>query len=284
MSDPKPSLTVPSTRPKRTKTLTWDEETMALHDVDRGTRMKIDEPDTPFASYQTEQEVEGMESFTLEGDTKAPLTLDGGSAPANPLASQSSSTSTSASNVQIAHGSESSLMKLQVTSDMKLTRGISEQSQDDGGLDGMVQPRSPGGSPPGSSVGLFGHLDTGDKAGNGNAGNGNVNAGSGNAGNANDAFSLDLFGKLDSFAKSAVESPVYSYREDSLEESPTGAGIGLDVKDETGNDVGEVVPDPQFESKRNKHYNEFEMMKRWKERQTAGMDDSEEDEDEDEEK
>lgn len=31
--------------------LTWDEETIAEHDKERGTRMKIDEPDTPFARY-----------------------------------------------------------------------------------------------------------------------------------------------------------------------------------------------------------------------------------------
>lgn len=28
--------------------VTWDEETIALHDADRGTRMKIDEPKTPY--------------------------------------------------------------------------------------------------------------------------------------------------------------------------------------------------------------------------------------------
>ena len=31
--------------------LTWDEETIAEHDKERGTRMKIDEPDTPYARY-----------------------------------------------------------------------------------------------------------------------------------------------------------------------------------------------------------------------------------------
>mmetsp|Transcript_26126 Transcript_26126/g.81314 ORF Transcript_26126/g.81314 Transcript_26126/m.81314 type:complete len:147 (+) Transcript_26126:209-649(+) len=31
--------------------LTWDEETIAEHDKERGTRMKIDEADTPFAYY-----------------------------------------------------------------------------------------------------------------------------------------------------------------------------------------------------------------------------------------
>ena len=29
--------------------IAWDEPTIAEHDKERGTRMKIDEPDTPFA-------------------------------------------------------------------------------------------------------------------------------------------------------------------------------------------------------------------------------------------
>jgi len=29
--------------------VTFDEPVIAMHDLDRGTRMKIDEPDTPFA-------------------------------------------------------------------------------------------------------------------------------------------------------------------------------------------------------------------------------------------
>ncbi|CEG38937.1 protein phosphatase inhibitor ipp2 [Plasmopara halstedii] len=31
--------------------VTWDEETIARHNLDRGTRMKIDEPDTPYHYY-----------------------------------------------------------------------------------------------------------------------------------------------------------------------------------------------------------------------------------------
>ncbi|EEY56100.1 uncharacterized protein PITG_08876 [Phytophthora infestans T30-4] len=31
--------------------VTWDEETIALHNLDRGTRMKIDEPNTPYHYY-----------------------------------------------------------------------------------------------------------------------------------------------------------------------------------------------------------------------------------------
>eukprot|EP00518_Triparma_eleuthera_P000993 CAMPEP_0182460492 /NCGR_PEP_ID=MMETSP1319-20130603/5349_1 /TAXON_ID=172717 /ORGANISM="Bolidomonas pacifica, Strain RCC208" /LENGTH=53 /DNA_ID=CAMNT_0024659597 /DNA_START=209 /DNA_END=367 /DNA_ORIENTATION=- len=37
-------------KPRATK-LTWDEAGIAEHDLTRGTRQKIDEPDTPFASY-----------------------------------------------------------------------------------------------------------------------------------------------------------------------------------------------------------------------------------------
>ena len=37
-----------TTEPKKPK-ITWDEEVIAEHDKLRGTRMKIDEPDTPFA-------------------------------------------------------------------------------------------------------------------------------------------------------------------------------------------------------------------------------------------
>ncbi|KAF0715264.1 Aste57867_3478 [Aphanomyces stellatus] len=32
----------------------WDEETIALHDLDRGTRMKIEEPNTPYHYYAGE--------------------------------------------------------------------------------------------------------------------------------------------------------------------------------------------------------------------------------------
>ena len=39
------------------KTLTWDEETIAEHDKLRGTRQKIDEPDTPFNYDFDEQEL-----------------------------------------------------------------------------------------------------------------------------------------------------------------------------------------------------------------------------------
>ena len=37
--------------------VTWDEETIALHDMDRGTRMKIEEPNTPYHYYAESDQV-----------------------------------------------------------------------------------------------------------------------------------------------------------------------------------------------------------------------------------
>ncbi|CAI5746800.1 unnamed protein product [Peronospora destructor] len=37
--------------------VTWDEKTIALHDLDRGTRIKIDEPNTPYHYYREGDEV-----------------------------------------------------------------------------------------------------------------------------------------------------------------------------------------------------------------------------------
>ncbi|OQR99125.1 hypothetical protein ACHHYP_07236 [Achlya hypogyna] len=34
----------------------WDEATIALHDLDRGTRMKINEPNTPYHYYEGEED------------------------------------------------------------------------------------------------------------------------------------------------------------------------------------------------------------------------------------
>jgi hypothetical protein len=36
----------------------WDEETIAKHDLERGTRMKIEEPNTPYHYYTSDQEEE----------------------------------------------------------------------------------------------------------------------------------------------------------------------------------------------------------------------------------
>lgn len=43
---------------KRDTTITWDEETIERHDLDRGTRMKIEEPNTPYNYYDMEQDAE----------------------------------------------------------------------------------------------------------------------------------------------------------------------------------------------------------------------------------
>ncbi|CAK4085277.1 unnamed protein product [Aphanomyces euteiches] len=41
--------------PRRPR-IKWDEETITLHDLDRGTRMKIDEPNTPYHYYSESAE------------------------------------------------------------------------------------------------------------------------------------------------------------------------------------------------------------------------------------
>jgi hypothetical protein len=40
-----------SATPPGSTHVSWDEETIAKHDLERGTRMKIDEPDTPYHYY-----------------------------------------------------------------------------------------------------------------------------------------------------------------------------------------------------------------------------------------
>eukprot|EP00937_MAST-01D_sp_MAST-1D-sp2_P004778 g4778.t1 len=62
--------------------LTWDEETIAEHDKDRGTRMKIDEPDTPYEppyDFHSEQE-DGSLGDAADGvaDTAASAHTGGG--------------------------------------------------------------------------------------------------------------------------------------------------------------------------------------------------------------
>ncbi|KAJ0397307.1 hypothetical protein P43SY_004026 [Pythium insidiosum] len=51
--------------------VTWDEETIALHDAERGTRMKIEEPKTPYHYYRSDHddgagEGEGRSSLALQ--------------------------------------------------------------------------------------------------------------------------------------------------------------------------------------------------------------------------
>eukprot|EP00938_MAST-03A_sp_MAST-3A-sp1_P007374 g7374.t1 len=45
------------TDPRRRRRIVWDEEVIAEHDKERGTRQKIDEPDTPY-EYAVEEEEE----------------------------------------------------------------------------------------------------------------------------------------------------------------------------------------------------------------------------------
>jgi len=45
---PKPQA-LPALETNEKTRVTFDEPVIAMHDEDRGTRMKIDEPDTPFA-------------------------------------------------------------------------------------------------------------------------------------------------------------------------------------------------------------------------------------------
>ena len=46
----------PRTAPKEKKALKWDEVAIEEHDLLRGTRMKIDEPNTPYIHYDSGQE------------------------------------------------------------------------------------------------------------------------------------------------------------------------------------------------------------------------------------
>ncbi|KAG7376442.1 hypothetical protein PHYPSEUDO_013398 [Phytophthora pseudosyringae] len=58
--------------------VTWDEETIALHDLDRGTRMKIDEPNTPYHYYAEGDDVGGASpARSLSGrEAQSPIQWD----------------------------------------------------------------------------------------------------------------------------------------------------------------------------------------------------------------
>jgi hypothetical protein len=68
-----------SSKKKRASKIIWDEDTIALHDLDRGTRQKIDEPDTPFTTYTEEGMSEEVKNdrFSLDGDMVAVGVLEG---------------------------------------------------------------------------------------------------------------------------------------------------------------------------------------------------------------
>ena len=96
--------------------LTWDEEAITEHNILRGTRQKIDEPDTPFTTY--EEAKDDPEAFSLDDDGG-----EGGT-----------STSTSTSTSTTAHS---------------LSFDIGSASADSGGssLTGSSLPKSPSETP-----------------------------------------------------------------------------------------------------------------------------------------
>lgn len=58
------------------KGITWDEETIAMHDIERGTRMEINEPDTPYyhgSSSQSDDEEPHTHSLSARQKTKVDL-------------------------------------------------------------------------------------------------------------------------------------------------------------------------------------------------------------------
>mmetsp|Transcript_19770 Transcript_19770/g.54986 ORF Transcript_19770/g.54986 Transcript_19770/m.54986 type:complete len:217 (-) Transcript_19770:819-1469(-) len=65
---PKPALVKDKTRKKDPKELTWDEVAIEEHDQLRGTRMKIEEPNTPYHhhSYDSGSETDGSHSGRRE--------------------------------------------------------------------------------------------------------------------------------------------------------------------------------------------------------------------------
>lgn len=52
--------------------VTWDEETIAEHNLLRGTRQKIDEPNTPYHYYGSDQEEDGAGAATGEHGPVSP--------------------------------------------------------------------------------------------------------------------------------------------------------------------------------------------------------------------
>ena len=61
---------------KAKKHLKWDEEAIEEHDLLRGTRMKIEEPDTPFAYYDSGSESDGSRRAKSPANEKPTLNWD----------------------------------------------------------------------------------------------------------------------------------------------------------------------------------------------------------------
>mmetsp|Transcript_2993 Transcript_2993/g.6076 ORF Transcript_2993/g.6076 Transcript_2993/m.6076 type:complete len:207 (+) Transcript_2993:167-787(+) len=194
---------------KRNSKIIWDEETIALHDLDRGTRQKIDEPDTPYTSYDASQESKEVNQgprFSLDDDINHDNNQGN-----NMLRDDTLRDDMLSENV--------------ISGKTSLVRGLSEDMMVDGGAHGGVQPRSPSEDtvpPRGSSL---------------SAGNMGL-----------------LMGKLEGVASDPNQGEVYN--------TP--------------------VKEDKFAAKRQNHYNEFEMLKRWREQH--GDDDDDDDDVDDEEK
>lgn len=65
----KPALVTSKTKTKKEISLTWDEHAIEEHDQLRGTRMKINEPDTPFA-YHSDSEASASSHQSREKGPK----------------------------------------------------------------------------------------------------------------------------------------------------------------------------------------------------------------------
>ena len=67
----KPALVDANTKKKSKKPcLKWDEAKIQEHDLLRGTRMKIDEPDTPYHHYDSGSETDGSHNASKNADTQ----------------------------------------------------------------------------------------------------------------------------------------------------------------------------------------------------------------------
>ena len=54
---------------KQSRSLQWDEETIAEHDKLRGTRQKIDEPPTPYSYHHYDNDIDNSSSIPIYNDS-----------------------------------------------------------------------------------------------------------------------------------------------------------------------------------------------------------------------
>ena len=278
-SDPPPHT--PEVRPHhaRSKTLTWDDDTIALHDLDRGTRMKIDEPDTPFATYTAAPE--DLEASVVGGGSAltAGQALDAVLAPAADklLGTLNPPRSPTAEEQEIANAE-----------DRRYAERLSGKSSSSGG-------------------GASGSEDDDSSAGNEYYGKAKKEGGPAHnvIRGTSDAVAVeDLMGKLKDVAKrrGTLDYDDDDHSDDAgadAEEDGKEDGKSSDGKSEDGARVPEgkmqdsadggdggdddeekeveAAVDPLFDKKRAKHYNEYEMLKKWREEQAKlGDDDDDE--------